>query len=855
MTSTCRNPVPFALAACLLAFLLPGAPHSAQDPWVTFYGGAGNDYAYGVAEVPGGGFVAVGNTQSTGAGDFDFWLFRTDAQGSLLWEKVLGGPLEDKAYSVAVTPAGEIYAAGRTGSFGAGSLDIWVVKLDAQGQVLWQKAYGGTGLDFMWPGGVVVTEDGGCALAGSTESFGKGIKDVLLLRLNPDGTVRWQKTYGGTNDDRAHALCLSPEGDFVIAGYTKSFGAGGLDGWLLKVSSTGMLQWQKSYGGRRDDWFYSVAPVPGGGYAVAGSTMNGKTPAQWDFLVLMVSEDGEPLWERTLGGPQEDSAIAVSASLDGSLTACGQTKSGGTGIEFDAWVTTFDSAGDLRSQRRYFGNQDDFAYGIIPVSDGGFLMAGRTLSYGNLVEDAWLFRLGEDASPGTTCVSSATTTWRSDPAAFPAAVTPGIVMIPSVTVTVTDAQTALPFSTAVSCCTLSCSAGAFPETGDAPLTVGFDAEAHSSHCTGETAYFWTFGDGDQTSGQSVTHTFTSPGTYTWTLTAVVDGISCRRTGTVIVDAPCSLTCDATASATVGQAPFSATFASTLWPRNCQGEASYLWDFGDGGTSDLATPQHTFATPGTFTWSMTVNWDGATCSDQGTLLVTEPCTMTCSASASPDSEEVPMAITFASTVSHSYCNDAFVYHWDFGDGGTSTEMKPVHTYLESGTFGWTLTITSGNTSCSAQGSVTALPACLLACEASVTPPSGALPLTVGYSVSATAEHCTQPQVVLWDFGDGTTSSAPSGTHTYGSPGTYAWKVDVTSGKGTCRVEGSLELRPGLPGDCDGDGSVSIGEVQKAVTMFLGLVSPDCGVDCNGDGTVSIGEVQKVINAFLGLPSSC
>jgi len=127
--------------------------------------------------------------------------------------------------------------------------------------------------------------------------------------------------------------------------------------------------------------------------------------------------------------------------------------------------------------------------------------------------------------------------------------------------------------------------------------------------------------------------------------------------------------------------------------------------------------------------------------------------------------------------------------------------------------------------------------------------------VAFSATAEATHCAGNPAFAWTFGDGGTSSEQNPSHVYAASGDFTWTLTVTAGGVVCMRTGSVAVEPGLPGDADGDGTVSIGEVQQAINMFLGTQTPGNGVDCDGDGVVSIGEVQKVINAFLGLASQC
>jgi hypothetical protein len=133
--------------------------------------------------------------------------------------------------------------------------------------------------------------------------------------------------------------------------------------------------------------------------------------------------------------------------------------------------------------------------------------------------------------------------------------------------------------------------------------------------------------------------------------------------------------------------------------------------------------------------------------------------------------------------------------------------------------------------------------------------GSSPLTVGFTSSVEASHCDGVPSFEWSFGDGGTSSEPNPTYRYARAGVFAWGLTVAQGGATCTRTGSVSVSPGVPGDCDGDREVTIGELQRAVNMFLGIEPPACGADCDGDGQLSIGEVQRAVNAFLGLPSGC
>ncbi|WP_461867042.1 PEGA domain-containing protein [Thermococcus sp.] len=204
--------------------------------WVKTYGGSEDDRAYAVAIAPNGDIMVAGETESFGAGSYDLWVFRLDENGNVKWQKTYGGSAYDWANAVAVTPNGDIIVAGYTKSFGAGSADAWILRLDSNGNVKWQKTYGEKGDDGAWA--IAITSNGDILVAGLTDSFGDS-RDVWVLKLDEDGNVKWQKTYGEKGDDFANAVTLAPNGDIIVTGGTRSFGAGNWDAWVLRLPPDG----------------------------------------------------------------------------------------------------------------------------------------------------------------------------------------------------------------------------------------------------------------------------------------------------------------------------------------------------------------------------------------------------------------------------------------------------------------------------------------------------------------------------------------------------------------------------------------------------------------------------------------
>src|SRR4030042_1157824 len=215
--------------------------------WQKAFGGTDYDIMSGIWQTSDGGDIAAGGTWSFGAGNSDYWLVKLDGNGAIAWQRVYGGINYDFAHYVQQTSDGGYFVFGRSWSFGAGNGDLWLLKLDATGVIQWQRAYGGMNVETGYS--AQQTLDGGDIVVGGTGSFGAGNSDVVVLKLDTNGTISWQKTYGGTNFDYAYSVIQTVDGGYIVAAATQSFGAGSMDCWVLKLDATGNVTWQKTYGG------------------------------------------------------------------------------------------------------------------------------------------------------------------------------------------------------------------------------------------------------------------------------------------------------------------------------------------------------------------------------------------------------------------------------------------------------------------------------------------------------------------------------------------------------------------------------------------------------------------------------
>jgi len=254
-------------------------------------GGKNDDRGNSLIQTSDGGYLIAGYTESFGAGLSDAYLVKLDANGNLQWTKTIGGKYFEDDYSLIQTSDGGYAIAGETSSFGAGELDVYVVKLDANGNLQWTKTIGGESWD--WGASLIQTSDGGYAIAGYTQSFGAGSGDVYVVKLDANGNLQWTKTIGGPEGEAGFSLIQTSDGGYAIAGYTKSFGPGDWDLYVVKLDANGNLQWTKTIGAKNKNYSKSsLIQTSDGGYAIAGHTESFGA-GEWDVYVVKLDRNGD----------------------------------------------------------------------------------------------------------------------------------------------------------------------------------------------------------------------------------------------------------------------------------------------------------------------------------------------------------------------------------------------------------------------------------------------------------------------------------------------------------------------------------------------------------------------------------
>lgn len=268
-----------------------GGPWTVLPIWERIYG-SGYDEACCIATTSDDAIIVAGNKGG------DFWLLKIDpSNGDTLWTQTYGGTGWDGCQKVQQTADGGYILVGYTGSFGT-SYQIYLVKTDSAGNMLWHSILGGVDTEFAYD--VQQTADGGYIIAATTYSFGAGECDAYILRTDNVGYELWTKTYGGSARDRIRAVDLTSDGGYVFAGWTESFGAGGPDFWVIKTDANGDTLWTRTYGGSGADYALSIEQTWEGGYIIGGPTDSYGAGAQ-DFWFVKTYPSGDTHWTATSG--------------------------------------------------------------------------------------------------------------------------------------------------------------------------------------------------------------------------------------------------------------------------------------------------------------------------------------------------------------------------------------------------------------------------------------------------------------------------------------------------------------------------------------------------------------------------
>ncbi len=414
--------IPYQVIFFLLLGLIPAAVLAGGGDivWEKSFGGAdGLDWGYGLDVGADGTLFLTGVTYSADGnvtgyhGNGDLWLVRADQNGTILYEKAYGGSETDYGLAVRALDDGGAMVIGTAGSEDGdvsrylGMGDLWVLKLDPAGSILWEKSLGGNLTDE--GGDLILTGDGGCLITGYTFSHEEPENQkenglVWIVRLDKDGKILWERFYGGTGRDSGNSIIQASDGGYVIAGNTYS-GDGDITGyhgssdfWILKIDADGNLLWQKAYGGTGSDWAHAVVELDGGDLIVSGVTSSGdgdvtRKMGAGDIWVIRLDRDGNLLWEKTYGGSFSENVWSTKPAPGGGVYLAGESFSldgdfSGARGEGDLWVGEVSSDGNLLWYRLLGGTLFEAGYGIAINPDQTLALIGTASSSDGDVHDA-----------------------------------------------------------------------------------------------------------------------------------------------------------------------------------------------------------------------------------------------------------------------------------------------------------------------------------------------------------------------------------------------------------------------------------------------------------------------------------
>jgi hypothetical protein len=363
--------------------------------WERVIGGDGDCEARSVRQTSDGGYIIAGHTNARRREKADIYLVKTDPNGDIEWERMLGGDGTDIGYWAEETTDGGYIVVGFTDPNGSGDCDGYLIKTDSMGNPQWEQTWGEDGSDqyFM----VQQTPDGGYIVVGGTHSFGAQGRDAHLVKFDSVGNMEWQRPFGESGSEYASWAEQTADGGYIIVGATESLGSGGWDVYLIKTDSQGKREWTQPFGGTDDDAGYAVRQTIYGGYIVTGFTYSyGK--GDKDVYLIKTDSQGNKEWQNTFGGSGADSGLRVEQCIDGGFIVGGAINSPEmfypTG---DMYLVRTDSVGNLQWEKVIGGRRSgEGAAGIQQTSDGGYIVVGCTNPRGTRDWQILLIKLGAD---------------------------------------------------------------------------------------------------------------------------------------------------------------------------------------------------------------------------------------------------------------------------------------------------------------------------------------------------------------------------------------------------------------------------------------------------------------------------
>jgi hypothetical protein len=365
------------VSVCVGLLLSTGIADAQVITFEKGHGGSGTDSGRSIEFTSDGGYITAGHTTTNSVGFADLFVVRTDAYGDTLWTKKYGGNGVEAGFTIQKVSDGNYIIAGYSTSYSNGTEDALLMKIDEAGSVIWQKTYGGTYHDRIEA--AYQTADGGIIMVGNSNSAPSTSVDVYLIKADAQGNEVWSKRFGGSAYDSGNMVQPTSDGGYIIIGQTMSFGSGAGDYWMIKTDASGNMQWDKTFGGPNIDEGKNIRQTADGGYIITGDT-DSYGMGNSDIYLIKTDGSGNVQWSKTFGGTAKDVSKMVEPTPDGGYIIAGITRSFGL-VNPDAWIIKTNASGDSTWTRMYGSWDHEHLYAIRPTPDGGYIGVGHSDSY------------------------------------------------------------------------------------------------------------------------------------------------------------------------------------------------------------------------------------------------------------------------------------------------------------------------------------------------------------------------------------------------------------------------------------------------------------------------------------------
>jgi uncharacterized delta-60 repeat protein len=351
--------------------------------WIATLGGTGSDYGNSIAIDSENNSYVLGYTDSTGAGSNDFLLAKYDSEGTIQWQRVLGGTGDDQGLSISTDSSNNVYVTGFTnvGLF-------FIAKYNPAGTIQWQRVLGSSSENSL---SIAIDSSNNVYVTGYTSSTGAGGSDELIAKYNSSGTIQWQRTLGGTNTDQARSIKTDSSNNIYILGRTRSTGAGSYDFLIAKYNSSGTIQWQRTFGGASTEDGRSIKIDSSNNIYVFGDTYSTGAGGS-DVLLAKYDSSGIIQWQRTFGGVNNEFGYSVGADSSNNIYIVGSTESEGEG-SLDILIAKYDSSGTIQWQRTMGGLSSDYANSVAVDLGDNLYIFGTTNSAGAGMSDSLIAKI------------------------------------------------------------------------------------------------------------------------------------------------------------------------------------------------------------------------------------------------------------------------------------------------------------------------------------------------------------------------------------------------------------------------------------------------------------------------------